>query len=480
MFYKGATLFRKVMLKLTVLNSAVLLIVFIIYSMVIYSYIDNKLFDNIDSSMVGAITEFSDYNKVLFPQRELQLQPQRQPQLQPQIKLQPQLQPQPQNDKFKPPYLEEQKRKPPPLVDLRILVVAEDVDGRLLIPEPNEKIDIRDIIRLLANTSDGSPQSKTINEHDYRFLSISYPADSYPTVRVGKDKIIPVRKISAITVVDPEISILNRLIVIIMAGTAIGFFVIIWIGHYLAQRALVPIKVSWDKQQQFVTDASHELRTPIAVIKINTELLLHHPDHTIEEESVRIAGILKESTRMGKLVATLLTLARADSNQIEMKFQRVELPDLLRDIIAQIQPIAEMKDIHIATNIEPNLAVRGDLEKLHQLFVILLDNAVKYTPVQGNITVTSQRKQGAVHISIQDTGIGIPSEEIPFIFERFYRGDKVRSRDDGGSGLGLAIAKWIIEKHSGKIRVDSVKGEGSNFQLQLPELGKRSRMKKTN
>jgi len=456
------------MLKLTVLNSAVLLIVFIIYSSVIYIYIDNKLFDNIDSSMVGAITAFSNYNKVLFPQREFQLQPQPQPQLQPQIKLQPLLQPHPQDDKFKPPYLEEQKRRPPPLVDLRILVVAEDVDGRIIIPEPNEKNDIADITRLLANTSDGSPQSKTISEHDYRLLSISYPADSYPTMRLGKEKIITVRKIIAITVVDPEISILKHLIVIIMVGTAIGFFMIIWLGYYLAQRALVPIKASWDKQQQFVTDASHELRTPIAVIKINTELLLHHPDRTIEEESLRIAGILKESTRMGKLVATLLTLARADSNQIEMDFGGVQLSDLLYDIIEQIQPIAEMKDIHIATEINSHMVVRGDREKLHQLFVILLDNAVKYTPGQGRITVTSHSKQGSVYVSIQDTGIGIRQEEIPFIFERFYRGDKVRSRDDGGSGLGLAIAKWIIEKHGGKIRVDSVKGEGTQFHVQLP------------
>ncbi|MCC5467222.1 HAMP domain-containing histidine kinase [Pelosinus sp. Bkl1] len=437
-------MFRKVMLKLTVLNSAVLLIVFIIYGIVIYIYIDNNLFKDIDSSMVEAITDFSDYNKVIFPQLQLQ------------------------NDKFKSPYLEEQRRKPHPLFDLRILVVAEDVDGRILIPEPNEKINIEDITTLLANTSDGSPQSKTINGHDYRILSISYPADRYPTVRVGKAKIIAAKKIIAITVVDPEISMINRLMVIIMAGTASGFFVIIWAGHYLARRALVPIKASWDKQQQFVTDASHELRTPIAVIKTNTELLLHHPEHIIEEESVRIAGILKESTRMGNLVATLLTLARADSNQIEMNFRGVLLPDLLHDIIEQIQPIAEMKGIHIYTEFDPQIEVRGDRERLYQLFVILLDNAVKYTPAKGHITITSHINKGSVHVSVQDTGIGISKEDIPFIFERFYRGDKVRSCDDGGSGLGLAIAKWIIDKHRGKIRVDSIKGEGTKFYLQLP------------
>lgn len=462
------------MLKLTVLNSAVLLIVFIIYSFVIYIYINNKLFDNIDSSMVGAITEFNDYNKVIFPQLQLQRQSQQQLQLQPQLPVDPQLQfqLQPQNDKFKPPYLEEQKKKSPPLVDLRILVVAEDVNGHILLPEANGKNDIEDIRVLVENTSNGSPQSKTINKHNYRILSIAYPADSYPTIRVGKEKNIIVKRIIAITVVDPELSILDRLMLIITVGTASGFFVILWAGHYLARRALVPIKASWDKQQQFVTDASHELRTPIAVIKTNTELLLYHPEHTIEEESIRIAGILKESTRMGKLVATLLTLARADSNQIELDFRVILLSDLLHDIIEQIQPIADMKDIYIATEIDPQIKIKGDQERLYQLFVILLDNAVKYTPDSGRIIVTCHMIQGSVRVSIEDTGIGISKSDIPFIFERFYRGDKVRSRDDGGSGLGLAIAKWIVEKHGGKIRVDSVKGEGTQFHLRLPLVKK--------
>ena len=439
-----STMLRNVMLKLTVLNSGIMLLVFIIYSAVIYLYINEKLFNQIDYSMMEAVKDFSGDNKVTFPPRQLQ------------------------TGKFKQQHMDEQKRKPPPLVDLRILVVAEDVDGHMIIPEFNNKVAMEDVKMLLTNIVEGSPQSKTVNEHDYRIFSISYPADSYPIVRVGREQTIAVKKVSAITVADPEVSMLEQLLMIIMAGTIGGFFVIIWAGHYLAQRSLVPIKTSWEKQQQFVTDASHELRTPIAVIKTNTELLLHHPDHTIEEESIRIAGILKESTRMGKLVATLLTLARADSNQIEMDFCGVILSDLLHDITAQIQPIAAMKGVQIAADIDPQIEVTGDKERLHQLFVILLDNAVKYTPAKGKITITGHGHQGSVHISVEDTGIGISKEDLPFIFERFYRGDKVRSRDDGGSGLGLAIAQWIVEKHGGEIYADSVKGEGTQFHLQLP------------
>lgn len=441
-----SNMLKKVMVKLTLLNATVLLLVFIIYSTVIYTYINYKLFDTIDSSMVQAITDFSGYNGQGFPYRPFQSK----------------------NGKFKNPRSEEEHRKPPPLVDLRILVVAEDVDGRILLPQPNEKIDMEDVAMLLENTVDEIPQSKTINEHDYRILSISYSADLYPMVRMGKDKMVAVKKISAITVVDPEVNMLQRLVVIITLGTLIGFFVIIGAAYYLARRALVPIKASWDKQQQFVTDASHELRTPIAVIKLNAELLLHNPDHTIEEESIRIAGILKESTRMGKLVATLLTLARADSNQIEMEFSHVLLPELVSDMIGRFQPIAQMKEIEIVMELDSHMEVMGDKERLHQLLVILLDNAVRYTPQGGRITVIGYSKHGLAQISIKDTGSGISPEELPFVFERFYRGDKARSRDDGGSGLGLAIAKWIVETHGGKIRVDSIKGEGAQFHLQLP------------
>jgi len=442
-----STMFRRIMLNLTMLNSTVILLVFIIYSSVIYFYIADNLFDTIDNAMVRAITDFGDNNKGFFPSnRTLHLQ----------------------NGKGKMIHSEEQRRKPPPLVDLRILVVAEDVDGRILLPEPNEKIDLEDVKKLITDIPDKIPQSIMLNDHEYRILSISYPKGDYPTVRVGKEKIIEVKKISAVTVVDSEVSMLKRLVLIIMIGTIIGFFVIIGVAYYLARRALVPIKVSWDKQQQFVTDASHELRTPIAVIKTNTELLLHNPDHTIEEESIRIATILKESTRMGKLVATLLTLARADSNQIEIERTRVDLSDILKELAEQFEPIAEMKGIKIQVALEPHMEIIGDKERIHQLFVILMDNAIRYTLQEGKIVVVGKVQHGAVHISMQDTGIGISAENLPLIFERFYRGDKSRSRDDGGSGLGLSIAKWIIEKHGGRIQVESAIGEGSQFHIYLP------------
>lgn len=435
------------MLKLTVLNSTVILLVFIIYSSIIYFYIDDNLFDTIDSAMVRAITDVGENNKGIFPSYRPQ---------------------QPQNGKGKNIHIEEQRRKPPPLVDLRILIVAEDIDGRILLPEPNEKINLEDVKKMLGDVPDNIAQNKSVNDHDYRILSVSYPAQHYPTVRFGKEKVTEVKKISAITVVDSEVSMLKRLVLIITVGTVIGFFLIIGVAYYLARRALVPIKASWDKQQQFVTDASHELRTPIAVIKTNTELLLHNPDHTIEEESIGIATILRESTRMGKLVTTLLTLARADSNQIEIKVGKVGVAELLKDLIEQFQPIAEMKKIGLTATLEPCMEIIGDKERIYQLVVILLDNAIRYTPPEGEIVVEGHISHGLVHITIQDTGIGISPEDLPFIFERFYRGDKIRSRDDGGSGLGLAIAEWIVEKHGGKIQVESVLGEGSKFHIQLP------------
>jgi two-component system, OmpR family, sensor histidine kinase CiaH len=231
---------------------------------------------------------------------------------------------------------------------------------------------------------------------------------------------------------------------------------------------LIPIRVAWDRQQQFVADASHELRTPLAVIKTNAELLLRHPEHSIEQESLRISNVVRESSRMSKLVSTLLTLARADSDQLELQFASVDLHEVVKEITEQFMPLAELKEVRLHVNLDPAIELVADRERLHQLVVILLDNALKYTSQDGIITLSCSKQANVVVIEVQDTGIGIPPEDLPRVFDRFYRSNKARSREDGGTGLGLAIAKWIVEKHGGKINVESTVGLGTRFYITIP------------
>jgi two-component system sensor histidine kinase CiaH len=217
-----------------------------------------------------------------------------------------------------------------------------------------------------------------------------------------------------------------------------------------------------------VADASHELRTPLAVIQANTELLLRHPDHSIEEESGYISTILKESKRINKLITSLLTFARSDSNQMEIQAKPVAIDQLINECVQQFAPLMNIKQIDIKLELEKALEMHADEERMHQLLVILLDNALKYTPEQGVISISANKSAHSINLSIEDTGVGIPESDLPFIFERFFRSDKTRSRTDGSMGLGLSIAHWIVDRHSGKIRAESKLGKGTRMLIQFP------------
>ena len=175
---------------------------------------------------------------------------------------------------------------------------------------------------------------------------------------------------------------------------------------------------------------------------------------------------------MRKLVEGLLTLARTDSNQMELSRRPMRLDAALRHAVELMEQLAVCKNLQVIAEIEDALDCVADEERLHQLFLIVLDNAIKYTPEHGRISVTCKKLAGSAQIAIADTGIGIPEQDLPYVFERFYRSDKTRSREQGGIGLGLAIAKWITERHGGQIRIESRSGSGTTVLIELPLGGK--------
>jgi len=253
------------------------------------------------------------------------------------------------------------------------------------------------------------------------------------------------------------------------ASIVIGLLVSLVAGYFLAGRALVPIRRAWERQQQFVADASHELRTPTAVIHAQTELLLRKPDHTIEQESLHISTILSESKRMGKLVDDLLTLARTDSNQFQLQTELFHLDELLSEVSEQFRFLGEIRGIRIDTHIQSPILFLGDESRVRQLLIILLDNALKFTGPEGQIRITAHSLLHTVMIRIADSGCGIPETDLPHVFKRFYRGDKSRSRTAGGTGLGLSIAEWIVQAHGGKIQIESTVNVGTTVEILLPK-----------
>ncbi|MFD0673150.1 sensor histidine kinase [Cohnella sp. GCM10027633] len=271
-----------------------------------------------------------------------------------------------------------------------------------------------------------------------------------------------------LTNISAEVGMLERLRSVLLIGGFVGLIGAVAAGYYLANRALIPIRTSLERQQQFVSDASHELRTPLSVIQAHAELLLRHPEHTIEQDSKHISTVLQETRRMSKLVGGLLTLARSDSNQLELDKRPIQFERIVNDSVNKMQMLAEVKEIILHSEIDGAVPMLADEERMHQLLMALLDNAIKYTPEGGVVRVVCRRLAHSVQLEIEDTGVGIAPDHIPRIFDRFYRGDKARNRQEGGTGLGLAIVKWIVDRHGGRIRVESKLSVGTRVLVSLP------------
>src|SRR3984885_15444606 len=219
---------------------------------------------------------------------------------------------------------------------------------------------------------------------------------------------------------------------------------------------------------QFTADASHELRTPLALLRTTAEVALRRPRREEDYREV-LESIVAASGEMTLLLEDLLQMARADAGAETLKFCRVDLIGCLRRVQEQGAILAETKEIHVAGDFEEeSVWIDADAAAIERVFLIFIDNAVKYTHPGGRISLRYKKADDTALVEIRDSGIGVSDKDLPHIFERFYRADPARSREQGGVGLGLSIANWIVEKHGGVIRVESGPGMGSVFQVHLP------------
>lgn len=271
---------------------------------------------------------------------------------------------------------------------------------------------------------------------------------------------------------EPEEAALSQLRTILLAVLAISILPALVGGYVLSGRALRPIKTAMDSQRTFIADASHELRTPVSVVRTNAELLQRHvqlPEGEASEvDAIALGDILSESERLGKMVDQMLTLAQADAGESAVSISPVILNELADEVARSMKALAEARGISLAVNRGGALAVPGDRECLRELLVILLDNALKYTDAGGRVDLGVKRTQKRAIITVSDTGCGIPAEALPHIFERFYRVDRARSRESGGTGLGLAIARHIVDAHGGTISIESAVERGTKVRIELP------------
>jgi len=262
-------------------------------------------------------------------------------------------------------------------------------------------------------------------------------------------------------------------LLMVLAGVAVIFCLIAaFLGHLLAGRAIIPINQSFMRQREFTADASHELRTPLSVLMTSVDALQADDDSRLSSFSRQVLSDMRsEVKRMSKLVSDLLILARADAGVTTMNREKFSLYDITEQVLRLLQPVALEKAVKLSVDGNDNISVYADKERIKQLLLILVDNAIKYSADGGSVIVLIELAldlKQAARITVKDSGVGIAKDDQQLIFERFYRVDKVRSREQGGSGLGLAIANRIIESHGGSIKVESTPGVGSSFIITLP------------
>lgn len=265
-----------------------------------------------------------------------------------------------------------------------------------------------------------------------------------------------------------EVLLVNCLLVFCYA--IILFFLL---SLFLSRLALKPVEKAWEQQNQFIADASHELKTPLTVILANLQILFSHKDRTIKEQEKWLINTKEEADRMKQLVEELLFLARSDAESVEavqITKQPLNFSELVLNGVLLFESVAFESKVTLDNDIESDIFLEGSETQLKQLITILLDNACKYAGVNGSVSVGLKRQAGHGVFTIVNTGEIISPTEQKHIFERFYRTDKSRVRKEGGYGLGLSIAKTIIERHKGKISVASSAETGTIFTVTLPVL----------
>lgn len=306
---------------------------------------------------------------------------------------------------------------------------------------------------------------QTLNLKDSTEVSQGLTFRSYTIEANQADGIAYIQLLANTNQITDSMKTFERTLILCMV---VFWLISIGISFYISKMNMKPIINSWRKQQEFVENASHELRTPLTIIQNSLQQLFTRPDHTILEESEPIAQALTETRRMNSLTEDLLTLARSDSNQLLLQKEVVNPKVFIQQLAQPFQEIAEMDGKQFILENFTDQPVKIDEKRIHQVLVILLDNALKYTEAEEKIVLQSELSNDHWLVEVKNNGPSISDTDKKHIFERFYREDRSRSKETGGYGLGLAIAKQIITQHKGKLTVRDWEPKGVIFQIKLP------------
>ncbi len=240
------------------------------------------------------------------------------------------------------------------------------------------------------------------------------------------------------------------------------------ISLFFSRWALRPVEEAWDKQRQFVSDASHDLKTPLTVILANSSILLDNADETIAKNSQWVESTKTEAEHMKQLVGDLLTMAQIDEGDTTMPRESIDLSTLVQGEFLEFESVAFEREVELESTVEPGIAITGTPARVRRLVQTLIDNACKYAPAGSIVTLSLRREGNMARLDLHNEGDPIPAEDLPHIFDRFYRVDKARTNDGDSHGLGLAIAYGIAQEHGGTLEASSTPENGTTFTARLP------------
>ena len=296
-----------------------------------------------------------------------------------------------------------------------------------------------------------------INVGEYNFAYIK--RDLPQAIAHGIEQGVEIKPQESIQIVLKDSTVFNKgmteLIIIFIAIAFVSLGLLLLVSLYLARKAIKPVELAYNSQKQFIADASHELKTPLAVIKTNIDIINANEEDTIKNQKKWLNYVSFQADRMANLVNNLLYLAKVDNNEklgIESDFN---LSDVIMNQVLSFEAIIYENNLELKCEIEENIKFKGDKEGINQLIGILVDNAIKHSYKDAEVVISLKKAKEKVIISVENKGEEINEENLEKIFERFYRVDKARDREKGGYGLGLSIAKSIVEKYNGKIKAES-------------------------
>ena len=432
-------LIKKQLIKSMLYNFIAFSIIFTVFGAIIYNTLKIELYKSVDNEIEIAANRYNE-NNMLKNKNDFQDKP-------------------PKGEK-----IPDELKNMVDIIEIRsinprIVEIVRDKDGNAV----NEE----SIGRFYDEYYSGVSFNKTNldNIYDIKVDKYYYRAINLKTT----DENGEIRYIQLLINVDAEKNIIDNYINILTLGIVTTIILSLIASYVLSKYTLKPIIASWQKQTEFVQNASHELRTPLTIIQTKQELLLQDPESKIIDKSEDIRLTLNEAKRLGKLTKDLMLLARADSNVVTLNKEEIEIDNLIKEIVLPYQEYANVQGKKIILNLNYGKSINIDRNQIHQLMVILLDNAMKYTEENDIIEICTSYKDGKCAIEVKDSGIGVSDETIKHAFDRFYREDKARSRATGGSGLGLAIAHFIADSHAGTIKLEHNKPKGTMVIVKLPK-----------